>query len=129
MIIKNRTFGRAVPSSYPRAGQESWLPCAKVLGAARGRRQAFRPDSVVNISEMSFGSLSGRAVEALNRGAQLAGCLQNTGEGSISPYHRCGGELVWQIGTGYFGCRDERGRLIWPGSRTRSPKPRCGPWK
>jgi glutamate synthase domain-containing protein 2 len=55
--------------------------------------------------------LSGRAVEALNRGAQLAGCLQNTGEGSISPYHRCGGELVWQIGMGYFGCRDERGRF------------------
>lgn len=50
-------------------------------------------------------------MEALNRGAQLAGCLQNTGEGSISPYHRCGGELVWQIGTGYFGCRDERGRF------------------
>jgi glutamate synthase domain-containing protein 2 len=87
------------------------LPCAKVLGAARGRRLAFRPDSVVNISGMSFGSLSGRAVEALNRGAALAGCLQNTGEGSISPYHRCGGELVWQIGTGYFGCRDERGRF------------------
>jgi glutamate synthase domain-containing protein 2 len=41
----------------------------------------------------------------------LAGCLQNTGEGSVSPYHRHGGELVWQIGTGYFGCRDEHGRF------------------
>src|SRR4051812_39884165 len=111
VIIKHRTFGRAVPSSHPRAGEEAWLPCAKVLGAARRRRLAFRPDSVVNISGMSFGSLSGRAVEALNRGAALAGCLQNTGEGSISPYHRCGGELVWQIGTGYFGCRDEHGRF------------------
>jgi glutamate synthase domain-containing protein 2 len=110
VIIKHRTFGRTAPT-HPRGEETAWLPCAKVLGAARGRRLAFRPDSVVNISGMSFGSLSGRAVEALNRGAALAGCLQNTGEGSISPYHRCGGELVWQIGTGYFGCRDERGRF------------------
>ncbi len=111
VIIKHRTFGRAVPTTGPHAGEESWLPCAKVLGATRGRRHAFRPDSVVNISGMSFGSLSGNAVEALNRGAALAGCLQNTGEGSISPHHRKGGELVWQIGTGYFGCRDDRGRF------------------
>ena len=50
-------------------------------------------------------------MQALNRGAALAGCLQNTGEVSVSPYHRNGGELVWQIGTGYFGCRDEHGRF------------------
>jgi glutamate synthase (ferredoxin) len=60
---------------------------------------------------MSFGSLSGPAIEALNRGAAIAGCLQNTGEGAISPYHDNGGELVWQIGTGYFGCRDTAGRF------------------
>jgi glutamate synthase domain-containing protein 2 len=60
---------------------------------------------------MSFGSLSGNAVDALNRGAHLAGCLQNTGEGSVSAYHRRGGDLVWQIGTGYFGCRDQHGRF------------------
>jgi membrane-associated protease RseP (regulator of RpoE activity) len=58
---------------------------------------------------MSFGALSGVAVEALNRGAQLAGCFQNTGEGGLSPYHRKGGDIVFQIGTGYFGCRDEAG--------------------
>ena len=110
-IVKHRTFGRAVPPSSPHAGNEVWLPCAKVLGAARGRPKAFRPDSVVNISGMSFGSLSGNAVEALNRGAALAGCLQNTGEGAVSPYHRKGGELIYQIGTAYFGCRDERGRF------------------
>ncbi|MFI6231304.1 FMN-binding glutamate synthase family protein [Micromonospora echinospora] len=110
-IIKHRTFGRAVPPSSPSAGHDVWLPCAKVLGAARGRPKAFRPDSVVNISGMSFGSLSGNAVEALNRGAALAGCLQNTGEGGLSPYHRRGGELVFQIGTAYFGCRDEHGRF------------------
>jgi glutamate synthase domain-containing protein 2 len=82
-----------------------------VLGAARGRAQAFRPNSVVNISAMSFGSLSGAAVEALNKGAALAGCLHNTGEGGLSRHHRHGGELVFQIGTAYFGCRDEEGKF------------------
>jgi len=110
-VIKHRTFGRAIPPSSPTAGHEVELPCAKVLGAARGRAAAFRPESVVNISAMSFGSLSGAAVEALNRGAALAGCLHNTGEGGLSPYHRKGGELVFQIGTAYFGCRDDRGRF------------------
>ena len=110
-IINHRTFGRAVPASHVQAGHDVELPCAKVLGAARGRAAAFRPASVVNISAMSFGSLSGAAIEALNRGAALAGCLQNTGEGGLSPHHRHGGELVFQIGTAYFGCRDEQGRF------------------
>jgi glutamate synthase domain-containing protein 2 len=110
-VILHRTFGRAVPPSHVEAGHEVEMPCAKVLGAARGRASAFRPGSVVNISAMSFGSLSGAAVEALNRGAALAGCLQNTGEGGLSDYHRNGGELVFQIGTAYFGCRDDRGRF------------------
>ena len=51
------------------------------------------------------------AIEAINRGAAEAGCLHNTGEGGVSPYHRQGGELVFQIGTAYFGCRDERGSV------------------
>ena len=110
VIVHHRTFGRRRPT-YGEPGQEAWLPVGKVLGGPRGRRHAFRPDSVVNISGMSFGSLSGQAVEALNRGAELAGCLQNTGEGAVSPYHRNGGELVFQIGTAYFGCRDEEGRF------------------
>ena len=58
---------------------------------------------------MSFGSLSRAAVEAMNRGAAICGCLQTTGEGGISPYHLNGGQLVWQIGTGYFGCRTPQG--------------------
>src|SRR5206468_3904731 len=77
----------------------------------RRRKGAFRPASIVNISGMSFGSLSAAAVEAINRGCQLAGCLQNTGEGGIAPHHRHGGELIWQIGTGYFGCRSDIGRF------------------
>ena len=110
VILHHRTFGRS-PASHGHPAQEAWLPCGKVLGGPRGRAAAFRPDSVVNISAMSFGSLSGAAIEALNRGAALAGCLQNTGEGAVSPYHRKGGELVFQIGTAYFGCRDEAGRF------------------
>ncbi|MEV0941332.1 FMN-binding glutamate synthase family protein [Micromonospora wenchangensis] len=110
-IIKHRTFAPTVPPSHPTAGHDVRLPAAKVLGGPRGRAKAFRPGSVVNISGMSFGSLSGNAVSALNQGAALAGCLQNTGEGGLSPYHRHGGELVFQLGTAYFGCRDARGRF------------------
>jgi len=110
-IVKHATFARVAPPSSPPSGQQAWVPCAKVLGAARGRPGAFRQGSVVNFSAMSFGSLSGPAIEALNRGAALAGCTQNTGEGGLSPHHRHGGELVLQIGTAYFGCRDEQGRF------------------
>src|SRR3954468_9393081 len=95
----------------PAAAPDYTLPAAKVLGRAHGRRHAFRPASLVNVSAMSYGSLSRAAVEALNRGAELAGCLHNTGEGGLAPAHKHGGELVFQIGTGYFGCRDERGRF------------------
>lgn len=110
-VIKHRTFVGAVPRSAPRATREVEVPCAKVIGAARGRPRAFRPTSVVNISAMSFGSLSGNAIEALNRGAALVDCLHNTGEGGISRHHRHGGELIFQIGTAYFGCRDAEGRF------------------
>lgn len=106
LIIKHRTLGwpddLPLPEGYA-------LPCAKVMGGARGRRKAFRPASVVNISAMSFGSLSANAVRALNRGASICGCLHNTGEGGISPYHLQGGDLVWQLGTGYFGARSADG--------------------
>jgi len=62
--------------------------------------------SIFNVSAMSFGSLSGNAIAALNRGAREGGFAHNTGEGSISAHHLQGGDLIWQIGTGYFGCRD-----------------------
>ncbi len=87
------------------------IPCAKVIGKARNRAKAFRPDSIINISAMSFGSLSRNAIEAINKGAKEAKCLHNTGEGGISPHHRHGGELILQIGTSYFGCRDQDGRF------------------
>lgn len=106
LIVKHAAF----PLPRP-APDEDDVPCAKVLGAARGRPRAFRPASVVNLSAMSFGSLSAPAVTALNRGCALAGCLHNAGEGGMSPYHLHGGELVFQVGTGYFGCRTPKGRF------------------
>lgn len=87
------------------------LECLKVVGGPRRRPGAFRPSSIVNVSGMSFGSLSGAAVAALNHGCAIAGALQATGEGGISEHHLHGGDLVWQIGTGYFGCRDADGRF------------------
>ena len=66
--------------------------------------------SVFNISAMSFGSLSANAIRALNKGARLGNFAHDTGEGSISPYHReHGGDLIWELGSGYFGCRTEDG--------------------
>ena len=66
--------------------------------------------SPLNISAMSYGSLSKNAIMALNKGAKLGGFAHNTGEGGLSPYHQeYGADIIWQIGTGYFGCRNESG--------------------
>ena len=67
--------------------------------------------SRLNISSLSFGALSANAIMALNKGAKIGGFAQNTGEGGISPYHLQGGDLIFQIGTAYFGCRDEQGHF------------------
>lgn len=68
--------------------------------------------SIFNISAMSFGSLSKNAVLALSNGARMGGFAHNTGEGGVSPYHlEGGGDLIWQVGTGYFGCRSEDGNF------------------
>src|SRR3546814_11625311 len=73
--------------------------------------------SLLNISAMGFGALSANAIRALNRGAQLGRFAHDTGEGSISRYHRPeqegepGGDLIWELGSGYFGCRDDSGRF------------------
>ncbi len=112
LIIKHNTF----PLNDPYKGEPGYdpeykIPCAKVLGGWRSRPKAFRPSSVVNVSAMSFGSLSAPAVRALNEGCALAGCLHNTGEGGVASHHRQGGELIWQLGTGYFGCRDANGHF------------------
>ncbi len=79
--------------------------------------------SIYNISAMSFGSLSQNAILALNGGAKMGNFAHNTGEGGISDYHRKpGGDLIWQIGTGYFGCRNDDGTFNYEayGERAKS---------
>ena len=83
----------------PDAPSPSAQPCTRPYRA-----------SVFNISALSFGSLSANAILALNKGAQMGGFAHDTGEGSISTHHRAnGGDLIWEIGSGYFGCRNDDG--------------------
>src|SRR5699024_3224430 len=77
--------------------------------------------SRLNISAMSFGALSGTAVEAMNKGAKLGNFAQDTGEGAISPYHRKhGGDLIWEIASAYFGCRNSDGSFNADDFRTKA---------
>lgn len=92
------------------------IPFSKVNSNPRvkiGSSQCEKPyyASLFNISAMSFGSLSKNAIIALNEGAKQGGFYHNTGEGGLSPYHLQGGDVVWNIGTGYFSCRDSEGKF------------------
>lgn len=104
------------------ARQYKWLahsmaPSRTANGCPRvavGSEQCSRPYQAarLNISAMSFGSLGGNAIEALNLGAKLGGFYHDSGEGGLSPHHlKHGGDLVWEIGSGYFGCRDKQGHF------------------
>ena len=104
LIVKHSAFPDVSP-----IGENAPLPCAKVIGGWRDRTNKFRPDSLVYVSAMSYGSLSARAVEAINRGCGLSDTLHNTGEGGIAEPHRHGGPVIFQFGTGYFGCRNPDG--------------------
>ena len=76
--------------------------------------------SLLNISAMSFGALSANAIRALNKGAKIGGFAHDTGEGGFSPYHReFGGDIIWEIGSGYFGCRNPTARSV-PRTSSRS---------
>ena len=110
-ILKHSAF--PVPEDHDQNGGQfsSQIPCAKLIGKSHNRKKPYRPNSIVNISAMSFGSLGENAVTALNIGAREANCYHNTGEGGVSPYHTQGADLVWQIGTAYFGARDENGHF------------------
>lgn len=89
----------------------------RTLIGARDCQQLYSA-SVFNISAMSFGSISANAIRALNKGAKLGGFAHDTGEGGLSPYHReHGGDLIWEIGTGYFGCRNQDGSFSSGGLR------------
>ncbi|MBL4616997.1 MAG: FMN-binding glutamate synthase family protein [Robiginitomaculum sp.] len=82
----------------------------RVLIGGKDCKQPYL-SSVFNISAMSFGSLGSNAISALNRGAAKGKFYHDTGEGAISPYHKLGGDLVWEIGSSYFGCRDKQGNF------------------
>jgi glutamate synthase domain-containing protein 2 len=72
------------------------------------REKPYYPKSVINISGMSYGAIGKKATQANNMGAGLAGAYHNTGEGGFSEYHDTGADVVFQIGTAYYGCRDEK---------------------
>ncbi len=110
VFIRNAMMPYKVEAGHPNADDPYFLPCAKIMGEGR-RDRPFRPSSVINVSAMSFGSLSARAIESLNRGCRLAHAYHNTGEGGLSPYHRTGSDVVFHFGTGYFGVRGEDGNF------------------
>jgi len=88
---------------------EPTADCARITVGGPACKQPYSA-SIYNISAMSFGALSSEAIRALNRGARLNNFYHNTGEGGASKHHlREGGDVVWQIGTGYFGCRSVEG--------------------
>ena len=90
-----------------------------------GNRQCMQPyhASIYNIGAMSYGALSKTAIHSLNEGARIGNFAHNTGEGGISDYHLFGGDLIWQIGTGYFGCRDAEGHFSATAFRRNALRP------
>jgi len=111
IFIKNAMIGFNPPTNHAFYKNPSVLPAAKVMGEYHQRKRPYRPYSIINISGMSFGSLSAKAIESLNKGAFLAGCYHNTGEGSLSPYHQNGADVILNIGTAYFGVRNLDGHF------------------
>lgn len=109
VFINNAMMPYKIDDDHPNSIDKTFLPCAKVMGEFNKRRRPFRPASIINISAMSFGSLSAKAVESMNKGIEMAGAYHNTGEGGLSPYHKNGGDVVFHFGTGYFGVRAEDG--------------------
>ena len=110
-FIKHSAFPFRVEKNHINHEQKDFLPCAKVVGEYNNRRKPYQPKSIVNISGMSYGALGSGATRANNLGAAIAGCYHNTGEGGFSKYHNNGADVVFQIGTAYYGCRDENGNF------------------
>ena len=111
IFIKNRMMAYKVGPDHPNVKDKTFLPCAKVIGAYNKRNKPYRPASAINVSAMSFGSLSAAAIEALNVGVSKANAYHNTGEGGLSPYHQKGGDVIFHFGTGYFGVRSKNGNF------------------
>jgi len=111
IFINNAMIPYKVEENHPHAIDKSFIPSAKVMGLYHKRKKPYRPGSIINVSAMSFGSLSAKAIESLNKGVKIAGAYHNTGEGGLSPYHSNGGDVVFHFGTGYFGVRDAQGNF------------------
>ncbi len=111
IFINNAMFPYKVEENHPNKTDKSLLPCAKVMGEFNNRKRPYRPKSVINVSAMSFGSLSANAIASLNKGVKIADAYHNTGEGGLSPYHSNGGDVVFHFGTGYFGVRADDGNF------------------
>lgn len=109
IFINNAMMPLKIDKNHPNAIDKTFLPCAKIMGEFNKRKRPFRPASIINVSAMSFGSLSAKAIESLNKGVKIAGAYHNTGEGGLSPYHCNGGDVIFHFGTGYFGVRAEDG--------------------
>ena len=109
IFINNAVIPFKLPENHPNRKNPNFVACAKVMGLHHKRRRPYRPASVINVSAMSFGSLSAKAIESLNRGCKKAYAFHNTGEGGLSPYHQKGADVIFQIGTGYFGVRNPDG--------------------
>ncbi|MBU2907418.1 FMN-binding glutamate synthase family protein [Arenibacter algicola] len=111
IFVKNQMMAYKLPGNHPNITDPCFLPCAKIIGSYNKRKKPYRPASVINVSAMSFGSLSAAAVDAMNNGVRKSGAYQNTGEGGLSPYHKQGGDVIFHFGTGYFGVRSEDGNF------------------
>ncbi|MGA0556827.1 FMN-binding glutamate synthase family protein [Larkinella sp. VNQ87] len=112
IFIKPALLPLQLPPDDPNCHAPYSAPAAKVIGLFHKRRRPYLPRSIVNISGMSYGSLSATAIESLNKGAKKFGCYHNTGEGGLSPYHKFGADVVVNIGTAYFGIRDDDGNFV-----------------
>jgi glutamate synthase domain-containing protein 2 len=118
VLIKPAMLPYQLPLSHPhhvintKDPDHYTIPSAKVIGQYHNRKRPYRPHSVINVSAMSFGSLSARAIESLNKGSFEFGNYHNTGEGGLSPYHQYGADVVFNMGTSYFGVRDHEGNFM-----------------
>jgi len=118
-VVKNQPFGTQIP--YDEVGREwfthSTYPAKEIKDDFRvtiGSSKCSKPysASILNLAGMSYGSISKNATLAFNGGAKIAGFAQNTGEGGFTPYHQeYGADVIFQFGTGYFGCRTEDGNF------------------
>lgn len=118
IFIKPSMLPKQLPTTHPHHSVNSKdpnyysIPSTKLIGEFSKRKRPYRPRSIINVSAMSYGSLSSKAIESLNKGSYAFGNYHNTGEGGLSPYHKFGADVVFNMGTSYFGVRDHEGNFV-----------------